>query len=371
MVLNQKTTDNMPDFINYIIMATAIIMSGLAYYTYFKDFLTSSIAPNRYSWLIWTVAAVLEASTFHALADDFIKSSGFIFSVVCCIAICILVWGRSSKKLPPLIDILTLFITIVGFAIWAATNSPLIAHFVSVAIIPISFIPTWNSALANPFNEKSRAWMYWTISDFLILILILSRLNSGAELPFILAELSCHAITYLMVSWFRFRWEARKLGETKYLRMGHNHLGLAVFAKRRFLKGEKITRFTGEIVKKESLPSEYSGREDQFVQVGASEFMGPSGRVDDYINHSCSPNSGLKFANNSIVLIAIRDIKIGEEISWDYSTTMIGLEWSMHCECKSSNCRKKIAGFETIPEATKREYASLGVLPDYILEKSD
>ncbi len=356
----------MPDFINYIIMAMAIILSGFAYYSYFKDFLVSSIAPNRYSWLIWTVAALLEATTFHALSDDLVKSVGFIFSVLFCVAICVLVWGRSSKKMPPLIDIITLFITVVGFAIWGLTKSPLIAHLVSVAIIPISFIPTWNSALANPFNEKSRAWALWSLSDLMILFVIVSRLNSGAELPFILAELTCHAVTYLMVSRFRFKWEARKLGETKYLKMGHSHLGLAVFAKRNFKKGERITRFIGDIISKSELPEDYSGREDQFVQIGQNEFMGPSGRVDDYINHSCDPNSGLVFSDEDIILVAIRDIKIGEEINWDYSTTMSGLDWSMHCECRSENCRKKVAGFETIPQEQVRKYADLGILPEYV-----
>lgn len=358
----------MPDYINYALMASAIILSGLAYYTYFKDFLVSSIAPNRYSWLIWTFAAVLEVSTFHALSDDLIKSASFIFSVVCCVVICLLVWGKSSKRLPPLIDLITLFITIIGFAIWAATKNPIIAHLISVVIIPISFFPTWNSALRNPFNEKSKAWLFWTLSDTLILIVILSRLNQAAELPFIIAELVCHGITYLMVSSLRFKWEAKKLGETKFLRMGHNHLGLAVFAKKRFSPGENITRFTGEIFHFSELPAEYSGREDQWVQISANEFMGPSGRVDDYINHSCDPNSGLKFSDEGVVLVAIKDIEIGDEISWDYSTTMIGLNWSMHCDCRSHNCRRKVAGFDTVPQTERERYIALGIVPNYIFD---
>ena len=358
----------MPDYINYSLMASAIILSGLAYYTYFKDFLHSSIAPNRYSWLIWTFAVVLEASTFHALSEDFVKSSGFIFSVACCFIICILVWKNSSKKLPPLIDILTLLVTVTGFSIWVVTNNPIIAHLVSVAIIPVSFFPTWNSALLNPFNEKSKAWLFWSISDLLILIVIISRLNQASELPFIIAELVCHAITYLMVSPIRFRWEAKKLGETKFLRMGHNHLGLAVFAKKRFEKGERILRFTGEIFHIDELPDDYSGRQDQWVQIGANEFMGPSGRVDDYINHSCNPNSGLVFNEDGVVLIAIKNIEIGEEINWDYSTTMIGLDWSMHCECRSHNCRRRILGFDTVPQSEKMRYIGLGIVPKYILE---
>ena len=42
--------------------------------------------------------------------------------------------------------------------------------------------------------------------------------------------------------------------------------------------------------------------------------MGPSGEVDDFFNHSCDPNAGLKITATKAVLVAIKDIPPGQEI---------------------------------------------------------
>ena len=60
-----------------------------------------------------------------------------------------------------------------------------------------------------------------------------------------------------------------------------------------------------------------------------------------YINHSCDPNAGFKFSN---FIVAIRDIKAGEEILYDYAMIIASNEGSdnyfeMKCECGSEVCR--------------------------------
>lgn len=51
-----------------------------------------------------------------------------------------------------------------------------------------------------------------------------------------------------------------------------------------------------------------------------------------YVNHSCDPNT--KAINNSDV--AVRDIKIDEEITSDYTGSV---SKSFQCRCGSKNCR--------------------------------
>jgi uncharacterized protein len=41
---------------------------------------------------------------------------------------------------------------------------------------------------------------------------------------------------------------------------------------------------------------------------------------------------------------AIRDIKKGEEITYDYATSETLNNWKMECKCGSKNCRKIISG---------------------------
>ncbi|MFD2093523.1 SET domain-containing protein [Blastococcus deserti] len=59
-----------------------------------------------------------------------------------------------------------------------------------------------------------------------------------------------------------------------------------------------------------------------------------------FINHSCEPNVG--FAGN-VVLVAMRDINAGEELTTDYAM-FDDHEGSMDCACGSAACRRRIDG---------------------------
>jgi len=96
--------------------------------------------------------------------------------------------------------------------------------------------------------------------------------------------------------------------------------------------------------------------------------MGPSGGLDDFFNHPCNPNSGLKIQNGKAILVAIKNIKSGEEITWDYSTTMNEDDWEMDCVCGSKNCRGRIRDFKYLPENVQQKYINLRIVPKYILE---
>ena len=68
------------------------------------------------------------------------------------------------------------------------------------------------------------------------------------------------------------------------------------------------------------------------------------------INHSCDPNCKI-FGNN--ILKSLRDIHPGEELTYNYSTTMYESEeqepWTMQCACGAKNCLGLIDQFYTLP----------------------
>ena len=82
-------------------------------------------------------------------------------------------------------------------------------------------------------------------------------------------------------------------------------------------------------------------------------------------NHSCDPNGGIRNVSD---LYAIKDIKAGDEITYDYSTVVGRLEtiFSMECACGTERCRKIIGNIDTIPQAQLEEYKTLNALPAYI-----
>jgi uncharacterized protein len=86
-----------------------------------------------------------------------------------------------------------------------------------------------------------------------------------------------------------------------------------------------------------------------------------------YINHSCDPNCGITPA---LDLIAIRNIMAGEELTYDYSTTMLERHWTMDCKCGSSRCRKVVRDFDQLPPAIQDYYLGLNVVQRYIVTET-
>ncbi len=148
--------------------------------------------------------------------------------------------------------------------------------------------------------------------------------------------------------------------------VGKNHYGKAVFATRNYNKGDVVCQFTGKTFLREELPKKYTGENDRYVQVGKDTFLGPSGDVDDFINHSCDPNAGLKFTKAGILLVAIKKIKVGDEIFWDSSTTLFDNNWKMLCLCHTRKCRKVINDFMLLDKKTQKKYYDLGIIPPYV-----
>jgi hypothetical protein len=67
------------------------------------------------------------------------------------------------------------------------------------------------------------------------------------------------------------------------------------------------------------------------------------------INHSCSPNTGVGYDGLNWYFRALRDIKAGEEITYDYDMMNYVVDNFPHCLCKSAGCRGEIKGYRTLP----------------------
>jgi len=75
--------------------------------------------------------------------------------------------------------------------------------------------------------------------------------------------------------------------------------------------------------------------------------------LDDCGNHSCDPTAG--FVDGRPVLFALRDIAAGEEVTWDYSTSLSERGWTLDCRCGSLKCRGTVRGwFELSPADRER-----------------
>ena len=126
--------------------------------------------------------------------------------------------------------------------------------------------------------------------------------------------------------------------------------GKGVFAKRLIKKGELLNVFGGIIADQKGYKKlwqklggfvkNYTTKvEDNFYLLSC--FEKDDLETDDFFNHSCSPNAGFK---GQIVMVAIKDIKPGEEAAYDYAMTDSDPEDFFKCNCGAKNCRKKNYG---------------------------
>jgi SET domain-containing protein len=109
--------------------------------------------------------------------------------------------------------------------------------------------------------------------------------------------------------------------------------GRGVFAGEPIAAGCRILTFGGRLLRSGELTDDLLA-----MQVGDDLWLCSDGSlVDDLVNHSCDPNGG--FTDGEPVLHALRDIAAGEEICWDYSTSIAEPGWTLECRCGSTACR--------------------------------
>ena len=123
--------------------------------------------------------------------------------------------------------------------------------------------------------------------------------------------------------------------------------GRGVYTTQRIAKGTRIIEYTGKRVLWDSIP-EFSDDQRTFffgLQDG-KHVIDPSvgGNEARWINHSCDPNCEAIEENGRIFIYALRNLRPGEELFYDYALEMDEptteeLEQESACHCGSAKCR--------------------------------
>jgi uncharacterized protein len=152
--------------------------------------------------------------------------------------------------------------------------------------------------------------------------------------------------------------------------------GNGCFANQNISSNQTVCFLSGELCSiYEILRRVEEGKEDPSdpLEVGDEEYLDLD-EMSRTFNHSCNPNAFIRGKNE---LVAIRDIQIGEEITYDYSITMndakekiisVGRQlWTCKCCCGSTNCRGIIDQFHTLTKKTQNFYIKNKFMPDFML----
>lgn len=149
-------------------------------------------------------------------------------------------------------------------------------------------------------------------------------------------------------------------------------IGTGTFAKSEVKKGETLLILSGYVMKlsdEEKLPGTLS---DNGIQVSDTISLCVSKKSElggiNFFNHSCSPNAGIK---GQIFLVAMRKIKAGEEVTFDYAMTLSESQdakpYKVTCLCGKKNCRGTITDSDWRKKELQEKYE--GYFQYYIQEK--
>lgn len=130
---------------------------------------------------------------------------------------------------------------------------------------------------------------------------------------------------------------------------------IGVFAVTDIKKGQKISDGVSLTDFKHQIPWKLFDRLDADIKKKVMSFCvgTPQGFIvpDDgdfnklsiewYFNHSCDGNMGF---NKKGDFVAIRGIRKGEEITYDYGLVETNPQFKMKCKCEHKNCRKIVTG---------------------------
>lgn len=122
--------------------------------------------------------------------------------------------------------------------------------------------------------------------------------------------------------------------------------GKGLFSKDRIERGGAILKMDGLVIKKSDFHDDIYCRYST-VSVSDSEFLtrllADAKTLDDFINHSCSPNSWLA---DEYTVISKVQIEPGQEITIDYAVWLDHPEYQPlgPCACGSASCRTWITG---------------------------
>ena len=144
----------------------------------------------------------------------------------------------------------------------------------------------------------------------------------------------------------------RAAGRAPYFLIRRSRVhGRGAFALRRIRKGTRIVEYLGERVSHREADRRYQDRDTRdnhtflfIVDARTVIDAGAGGNEARFINHSCNPNCETVIEAKRVYIEAIRTIKPGEELSYDYQLARSpddppDVDAIYACRCGQPECR--------------------------------
>ena len=141
--------------------------------------------------------------------------------------------------------------------------------------------------------------------------------------------------------------------------------GMGVFATRAFRAGERVLPIDDSRIVDPDAPldPEKGEFEHHMDYLGTHDVL--MREPERYINHCCEPNTYVETFDDVRWVVAYRDIRSSDEITYDYCINSYGNS-TWECSCGHADCRKvHHTDFFKLPDDKLREY--LPLLDDWFM----
>jgi uncharacterized protein len=145
--------------------------------------------------------------------------------------------------------------------------------------------------------------------------------------------------------------------------------GTGVYAIRPIKKGTRVIEYLGDRISHAEADRRYELKSDDdghtFLFIASNRTVidaGIDGNDARFINHSCNPNCETVIEKSRVFIDAIRNIKLGEELGYDYQLTWESTdepaELALYaCRCGAKRCRGTMLDREPLDKPKKKQAA--------------
>ena len=145
------------------------LLAGLvglvAFIPYLTGIFKGTVKPNRFSWMIWSLASFILSSSYLASGATYTKwvSLGGVVGTTL-IALLALKWGQGGAGK---IDKFCFFGALISVVLWWMTQKPEVALAINVVLDIVGAIPTIVSVWDMSAREDFTAWLLFAVANTL------------------------------------------------------------------------------------------------------------------------------------------------------------------------------------------------------------
>jgi len=119
-------------------------------------------------------------------------------------------------------------------------------------------------------------------------------------------------------------------------------------------KGKVLAEYTGVRISVDDADALYESIPETYLfGLSDGKHVIDGDGVAAFINHSCNPNCEPDEKDGRVFIVALRDIKAGEELTYDYNLYDGELDDPAPCYCRAANCRGSMYAEDELAKRAK------------------